>query len=118
MMIIRNGSFRISPNNELHNNRLYKGKDNTISISRVYSADFECKFAMQYYPFDIQQCNMNFILEVVSSFYHLLPIQLRYCNFSISLIREPLAKMLNWLRELLTTLELLIFSSTILSVMK
>ena len=65
MTIDRNGSFQISPNYELHNNRLYKGKDNQISISRVYSADFECKFAMQYYPFDIQQCNMNFILEVI-----------------------------------------------------
>ena len=65
MTINRNGSFLISPNDELHNNRLYKGKDNQISISRVYSADFECKFAMQYYPFDIQQCNMNFILEVI-----------------------------------------------------
>ena len=68
MTINKNGSFRISPNYELHNNRLYKGKDNQISISRVYSADFECKFAMQYYPFDVQQCNMNFILEVSSIF--------------------------------------------------
>ena len=67
MTINKNGSFGISPNYELHNNRLYKGKDNQISISRVYSADFECKFAMQYYPFDIQQCNMNFILEVISN---------------------------------------------------
>ena len=64
MAVIRNGSFQISPNSELHNNHLYKGKDNKISISRVYSADFECKFSMQFYPFDITQCNMNFILEV------------------------------------------------------
>ena len=92
MTINRNGSFRISPNYELHNDRLYKGKDNQISISRVYSADFECKFAMQYYPFDIQQCNMNFILEVITDL-NLFDI----CQLFISLlIREPLGKMLNW----------------------
>ena len=92
MTINRNGSFRISPNHELHNNRLYKGKDNQISISRVYSADFECKFAMQYYPFDIQQCNMNFILEVLFVFLCFIFI----ANFTSLLTREPLAKMLNW----------------------
>ena len=64
MTIRRNGSFHLSPNEELHNNRLYEGSENPISISRVYSADFECKFSMQFYPFDIQQCYMNFILEV------------------------------------------------------
>ena len=64
MTINRNGSFDISPNDYLHNNHLYKGRDNQISISRVYSADFECKFAMQFYPLDIQECKMNFILEV------------------------------------------------------
>ena len=64
MTITRNGGFTLSPNNELHNNRVYKGTENPISISRVYSADFECKFEMQYYPFDVQQCSMNFILEV------------------------------------------------------
>ena len=93
MTINKNGSFGISPNYELHNNRLYKGKDNQISISRVYSADFECKFAMQYYPFDVQQCNMNFILEVSSIFLYFLPLQLIHCPF---FIREPLGKMRSW----------------------
>ena len=93
MTISRNGSFRISPNYELHNNRLYQGKDNQISISRVYSADFECKFAMQYYPFDIQQCNMNFILEVISLTDLLLLVNTNYASL---IYREPLGKMLNW----------------------
>ena len=92
MTITRNGGFTLSPNNELHNNRVYKGTENPLSISRVYSADFECKFAMQYYPFDIQQCNMNFILEVITDL-NLFDI----CQLFISLlIREPLGKMLNW----------------------
>ena len=67
MTITRNGGFTLTPNNELHNNRVYKGTENPISISRVYSADFECKFSMQFYPFDIQQCYMNFILEVTGN---------------------------------------------------
>ena len=64
MTVVRNGSFEISPNHELHSNHLFRGRENKIYISRVYSADFECKFEMQYYPFDVQQCSMNFILEV------------------------------------------------------
>ena len=92
MTITRNGGFTLTPNNELHNNRVYKGTENPISISRVYSADFECKFSMQFYPFDIQQCNMNFILEVIPDL-NFLDI----CQLFISLlIREPLGKMLNW----------------------
>ena len=61
MTIIRNGSFMI---NTKDNNHIYKGKDNNISMSRTYTIDFECNFFIHYYPFDIQQCNMNFFLPV------------------------------------------------------
>ena len=64
MSIIRKGGFRKSPEVELYNNHLYNGDENDILISRMYTTDFECKFSMHYYPFDIQYCEMNFVLEV------------------------------------------------------
>ena len=63
--IIRNGNFSISPKEELRNDHIYDGKENDISITRTYNTDFDCDFNMGYYPFDIQQCNMNFILGVL-----------------------------------------------------
>ena len=67
MTIIRNGSYNISPKEHIHNNHFYSGKDNRISMSRTYTIDFECTFFIHFYPFDIQQCNMNFVLGV---FFH------------------------------------------------
>ena len=66
MSIIKHGEFRKSPDVELHNNHLFDGAENDILISRMYTTDFECKFSMHYYPFDIQNCEMNFVLEVES----------------------------------------------------
>lgn len=67
--IIRNGSFSISPIEKLRNDHIYSGKDNTISITRTYNTDFNCDFQMEYYPFDIQQCTMNFVLGVCTYIY-------------------------------------------------
>lgn len=66
MTISRSGSFKISPKQKLHNNHLYGGKDNHISISKNFTIEFECKFYMHHYPFDIQHCLMKFISRVTS----------------------------------------------------
>ncbi len=64
MTIRRTGGYEVSPNNELHINHMYRGEDNNITISRVYSVQFMCDFDMRFYPFDMQKCNMEFILQV------------------------------------------------------
>ena len=64
VMITRNGKFSTSPKEKLRNDHIYNGEDNSISITRTYNTDFDCEFQMEFYPFDIQQCNMNFILGV------------------------------------------------------
>ena len=63
-IITRSGNFSISPREKLHNDHIFSGKDNSISTTRTYTTDFDCKFDMHFYPFDIQQCNMNLILGV------------------------------------------------------
>ena len=69
MTILRDGRPRTSPLEMLNNNHLYEGKANNISIARNHSEDFECDFNMEYYPFDIQICTMNFILGVCVHIY-------------------------------------------------
>ena len=66
LTILRSGNFFISPKEELRNNHIYSGKDNRISMTRTYNTDFDYTFHMDSYPFDIQQCNMNFILGVLN----------------------------------------------------
>ena len=37
---------------------IYKGSENSISLSRLYNIDFFCDFDMRWYPFDAQTCFM------------------------------------------------------------
>ena len=37
---------------------IYKGSENTISISRLYNIEFFCDYDMRWYPFDAQTCYM------------------------------------------------------------
>ena len=77
MSIIKHGEFRKSPDVELHNNHLFDGAENDILISRMYTTDFECKFSMHYYPFDIQNCELNFVLEVG---YNVICLEILKCS--------------------------------------
>ena len=37
---------------------IYKGSENSISMSRIYNIDFFCDYDMRWYPFDAQTCYM------------------------------------------------------------
>ena len=43
----------------------FEGSENTISISRVYSIQFFCEYDMAWYPFDIQTCTLEMVLDGV-----------------------------------------------------
>ena len=90
MTIKKNGSFVISPMDKLSNNHIYDGKENYISVSRNYTTDFECKYKMHYYPFDIQHCIMEFILGVSKK-----KLIQALITFLLLKCREPLAELLN-----------------------
>ena len=38
---------------------IYKGSENSISMSRLYNIDFFCDYDMRWYPFDAQTCFMD-----------------------------------------------------------
>ena len=44
---------------------VFKGSENNITFSRVYSIKFFCKYQMQWYPFDQQTCTMELLLDGV-----------------------------------------------------
>jgi hypothetical protein len=62
--IARTGQSEPSGLEQLHNNFVYRGKENTLILTRVYTTSFTCKFDMTYYPFDMQMCSMIFVMQV------------------------------------------------------
>ena len=41
---------------------VFEGVKNQLELSRVYKIEFICEYDMQYYPFDIQVCNINMVM--------------------------------------------------------
>ena len=60
----RNSSFSVSGIQNLYNEHKYSGISNMLTLSRVYTTSFTCKFNMAHYPFDVQTCTMTFIPQV------------------------------------------------------
>ena len=53
---------------------VYKGAQNEISISRVYSIKFYCEYQMAWYPFDQQTCLIEMITDgVLDNYVDILP---------------------------------------------
>ena len=77
--IDRQGLLEASPAQTLFNSHTYKGSENSLKISRVYSTKFICKFDMGDYPFDIQRCEAIFVMKGNTGFFaELVPNQLQY----------------------------------------
>ena len=58
---------------------IYQGSENGISISRVYSIQFYCEYNMAWYPFDIQTCQINMLMDgVLDNYADLLPGDLNF----------------------------------------
>ena len=62
--INRKGAYEKSTMTEIYNNHIYAGRDNDLHLSRIYTTSFTCNFKMALYPFDVQECNMIFIMKV------------------------------------------------------
>ena len=58
---------------------LYQGKDNPISVSRLYSITFVCSFDLALYPFDVQNCDMKMRITSATTDY----LKFNYLNSTI-----------------------------------
>ena len=59
-VVNRVGLFTQSTIDEKENIYKFKGKDNPITLSRVYETEWICMYDMRWYPFDTQWCTMQF----------------------------------------------------------
>ena len=58
---------------------IYKGSENTITMSRLYNIEFFCDYDMRWYPFDAQTCFMDMKLGGgTDKLVKLIPGQLKY----------------------------------------
>ena len=60
VLFLRRGAFQRSPIYSIQSSYIFKGAENPLVMSRVYSEDFICKFNMRNYPFDTQKCSLIF----------------------------------------------------------
>ena len=58
---------------------VFKGKENEITFSRVYSMKFYCDYQMAWYPFDIQTCSIQMVFDgVLDNYADILPGNLEF----------------------------------------
>ena len=67
--IERRGNFEESTMQCLSNTQSFKGSENPLKISRIYSSKFICEFDMTSYPFDVQTCSAVFVLKGNTGFF-------------------------------------------------
>ena len=58
------GKHHVSPVDHLNNNHLYRGNENDIVLSRIFTTKFICEYQLVQYPFDTQVCEMVFVMQV------------------------------------------------------
>ena len=58
---------------------VFQGSENSILLSRVYSTQFYCEYDMAWYPFDIQTCRIELIMDgVLENYADLTPGSLNF----------------------------------------
>ncbi len=62
-VVEREGSYTKRNQSYLQNAYIFKGAENPIRLSRVYSDQFICDYDMTVYPFDKQECSAIFIMK-------------------------------------------------------
>ena len=58
-----NFNFTIGDNTNMHNVHLFKGSENNIQYVKERRVAWLCDFQMEWYPFDIQSCTMQFRIQ-------------------------------------------------------
>ncbi|TRY78459.1 hypothetical protein TCAL_11687 [Tigriopus californicus] len=64
--VFRNGSNYFNSLAENHETKKFYGRENPLFAYRKYTINFSCNFELQDYPFDVQNCSMDFQLRVAT----------------------------------------------------
>ena len=77
--VLRNQEGRLIGTTVNEDIMIYDGATNPIKLNRVYQIEFICEYDMQFYPFDIQVCNIDLIMAgSAEKFIELLPGKLTF----------------------------------------
>ena len=52
--VSREGGFTRSGVDEVHEAEIFEGAENRLTMKQTYTWEFQCKYELQRYPFDIQ----------------------------------------------------------------
>ena len=52
--VTREGNFTRSNINEVDEAEIFEGAENRLTMNQTYTWEFQCKYELQHYPFDIQ----------------------------------------------------------------
>ena len=55
----KQGEHEAGDRTESIKSHYFKGKENTIMLSRIYDISFICEYDMAWYPFDVQTCELT-----------------------------------------------------------
>ncbi|XP_023329745.1 gamma-aminobutyric acid receptor subunit beta-like [Eurytemora carolleeae] len=58
----KEGESYLSGLDEFNNREYYRGAENLIKLSRFYNTRFLCQYDLRWYPFDIQNCQLQFTM--------------------------------------------------------
>lgn len=61
--IMKLGTYVAEDDEVLENRLLYKGSENPIRHSRPYAVDLTCIYNMGWYPFDVQNCTVEIMMQ-------------------------------------------------------
>ena len=87
LAVIPNKTSTKLADNNMH---IFSGSDNALSLRKEYSIEWNCAYAYQWYPFDKQVCQMQFVSDYSKTDIH--PSNLEY-NHNISLDRYTLRRL-------------------------
>ena len=58
---------------------VFQGSENSIVLSRVYSIKFYCEYDMAWFPFDVQTCTIQLVMDgVLENYADLVPGTLHF----------------------------------------
>ena len=63
MKVSKEGDFTPAGIEENENIQYFQGSDNPILLRRFYNSRFLCDYKMQWYPFDVQRCNLDLAMK-------------------------------------------------------
>eukprot|EP00095_Tigriopus_kingsejongensis_P007008 maker-scaffold430_size173499-snap-gene-0.44 protein:Tk07008 transcript:maker-scaffold430_size173499-snap-gene-0.44-mRNA-1 annotation:"glycine receptor subunit alpha-1" len=64
--VSRNGSSLYNDLDEIRETKKFDGQENPLLAFRKYTINFSCNFELKDYPFDVQNCSMEFQLRVAT----------------------------------------------------